>query len=71
MDPMSGHFGGEIRLAYYFDGNNTKIVTGGSINGSINECDGDFLFSIERFESEFYRGPFAVLLKNVKGAGTI
>ena len=71
MDIMSGHFGGEIRLAYYFDGSRTHIVTGGSINGSITECDGDFVFSKERYNSQTYHGPFAVKLKKVKAAGSL
>lgn len=71
MDEMSGHFGGEIRLAYYFDGERTRIITGGSVNGSINECCTDLVFSKERYESASYSGPFAVRLKNVKVAGTV
>lgn len=44
MDTMSGHFGGEIRLAYLFDGERVRIVTGGSVNGSINACSGGMKF---------------------------
>ena len=71
MDAMSGHFGGEIRLAYYFDGSRIRIVTGGSINGSITDCDGKLVFSKERYNSRTYHGPFAVKLKGVKAAGSI
>lgn len=70
MDVMSGHFGGEIRLAYYFDGKQTHIVTGGSINGSIGEAGNDLVFSTERYDTVRYHGPFAVRLHNVKVAGT-
>ena len=71
MDEMSGHFGGEIRLAYYFDGKETHIVTGGSVNGSINDCCGSMIFSKERYDSERYKGPFAMRLPGVRVAGTV
>lgn len=71
MDAFSGHFGGEIRLAYYFDGKKTRIITGGSINGSITGCDGNIVFSKERYSSQSYRGPFAVRLSGVMAAGTL
>ena len=35
MDSFSGHFSGEIRLAYWCDGENVIPVTGGAVNGSI------------------------------------
>ncbi|GHV38573.1 hypothetical protein FACS189490_00710 [Clostridia bacterium] len=69
MDPMSGHFGGEIRLGYLFDGEKTTIVTGGSINGLIFEAHKDLAFSTERYADSKYDGPFAVRLKNVAVAG--
>ena len=71
MDAFSGFFGGEIRLAYLYDGENVKIVTGGSISGNIAECGNDLVFSLERYSGADYQGPFAVKLKNVKVAGTI
>ena len=69
MDSFTGHFGGEIRLAYWFDGKTTRIVTGGSINGSIIDCSDRLLFSKERYRSLDYEGPFAVLLRGVSVAG--
>ena len=70
LDDFSGHFGGEIRLAYWFDGERTRIVTGGSINGSLLDCGGDMVFSTEKTKSMRYEGPLAVLLKNVSVAGS-
>lgn len=70
MDSMSGHFGGEIRLAYWFDGKETRIVTGGSVNGSIADCGDKMVFSLERYNSSQYSGPLAVKLPNVPVAGT-
>ena len=69
MDPFSGHFGGEIRLAYLFDGTETKVVTGGSINGSILEAQNNFVFSTDRYTDMNYNGPFAVKITNVNVAG--
>ena len=69
MDAWSGHFGGEIRLAYYFDGNTVSIVTGGSVNGNFAECKNRLQFSTERFQNSHYQGPFAVSLPGVQVAG--
>lgn len=70
MDSDTGHFKGEIRLAYCYneDGSRT-IVTGGSINGSIFEAQKEFIFSKECQNLPYYSGPKAVLLKNVPVAG--
>ncbi len=69
MDAFSGHFGGEIRLAYLFDGQTVTPVTGGSINGSLLERQGDLLFSTERYRDRTYDGPFAVCIRDVNVAG--
>lgn len=70
MDEMSGHFGGEIRLAYLIgeDGGITP-VTGGSVNGSILEAQKDLTFSTDRYLTARYDGPYAVRLKGVSIAG--
>lgn len=70
MDYMSGHFGGEIRLAYLIgeDGSVTP-VTGGSVNGSILEAQKDLTFAQERYLTAQYDGPYAVRLKDVSVAG--
>lgn len=64
-------FGGEIRLAYLFDGERVRIVTGGSVNGSINACSGGMKFTTERYDSKNYSGPFAVMLPGVRVAGSL
>lgn len=69
MDAFSGHFAGEIRLAYLYDNGCITPVTGGSINGSLIECQDNMVFSKERYESRAYSGPYAVLLKNVPVSG--
>ena len=69
MDAMSGHFGGEIRLAYLIEDGKATPVTGGSVNGSILEAQKDLVFSAERYQTARYDGPYAVRLKNVAVAG--
>ena len=71
MDAMSGHFGGEIRLAYLIeaDGKVTP-VTGGSVNGSILEAQKRLVFSTDRYLSIGYDGPYAMRLSGVSVAGT-
>jgi predicted Zn-dependent protease len=69
MDDFSGHFGGEIRLAFLSDGTTVTPVTGGSINGNLLETQKDFVFSKEMQIEKGYEGPYAVLFKNVSVAG--
>ncbi len=70
MDPMSGYFGGEIRLAYLIgeDGSVTP-VTGGSVSASILEAQGRLLLSKERFTSARYEGPAGIRICGVSVAG--
>ena len=70
MDSFSGHFGGEIRLAYLIDGDTVTPVTGGSVNGSLLEAQKELAFSTDRFVSSAYEGPYAVRMKNVAVAGS-
>ena len=69
MDSFTGHFGGEIRLAYLYTKNGVEIVTGGSINGSLPEKQGNLIFSTERYDTLNYTGPFAVRIDGVEVAG--
>ena len=69
MDYFSGHFGGEIRLAYLIEDGRATPVTGGSVNGSILEAEGELAFSTDRFTCSSYEGPYAIKLKGVSVAG--
>lgn len=70
MDSMSGHFGGEIRLAYLIDEDgNATPVTGGSINGSLMEAQTALQFSSDRYEAASYSGPYALRINGVNVAG--
>lgn len=70
MDSFSGHFGGEIRLAYLIENGKAIPVTGGSVNGNLMETQSDVAFSTDRFTSFGYEGPYAMLLRNIPVAGT-
>ena len=57
MDSFSGYFGGEIRLAYLYDGEKVTPVTGGSINGNLLELQKNMVFSTDRYKNDRYDGP--------------
>lgn len=69
MDVNTGHFGGEIRLGFLFDGEKTIPVTGGSINGSIFDVQGGMIFSSEMQIEHGFTGPAAVCLNHISVAG--
>lgn len=69
MDTFSGHFAGEIRLAFLCDGHSVIPVTGGSINGSLLEAQKNLIFSKELQIEKGYEGPYAVKFENVNVAG--
>ena len=69
MDDFTGHFGGEIRLAFLSDGEKVIPVTGGSVNGSILEVQDRMIFSKERYTNSRYDGPMAVVMDGVQVAG--
>lgn len=69
MDSFTGHFGGEIRLAFLIEGDKVTEVTGGSINGSILEVQDELIFSTEMQVEKGFEGPLAVCLKEVNVAG--
>ena len=69
MDAFTGHFGGEIRLAYLYTEEGVEILTGGSVNGSLPEKQGKLIFSTERYDTLAYTGPFAVKIEGVEVAG--
>ncbi|MBH1941046.1 TldD/PmbA family protein [Mobilitalea sibirica] len=69
VDNLSGDFCGEIRLAWYFDGEKTVPITGGSISGNINELQHELYLSKERMKDNTYEGPKALKFMNVTIAG--
>ena len=69
MDEFSGHFGGEIRLAYLIEDGKITPVTGGSVNGSLIEAQGEMTFTADRYRNASYDGPYAVRFANISIAG--
>jgi len=69
MDDFTGHFGGEIRLAFLYDGEKVTPVTGGSINGSILDCQTNMYFSKEMQREANFEGPYAMCFEDVPVAG--
>lgn len=69
MDEVTGDFGGEIRLAWYFDGERTIPVTGGSITGNIYELQQEFYLSKELQKDNDFEGPLMVKIMNCTVAG--
>ncbi len=69
MDDFTGHFGGEIRLGFLYDGETVTPVTGGSVSGSILDVQDRLTFSKERYHSADYDGPFAVRIEGLRVAG--
>jgi predicted Zn-dependent protease len=69
LDDFTGHFGGEIRLAFLFDGEKVTPVTGGSINGSIIDSQTNMHFSKEIQKSANFMGPYAMCFEDVSVAG--
>jgi hypothetical protein len=60
MNELTGQFGGEFRLAYYFDGEKVTPVTNSSISGNINDLVKSMVLSSESQVSYNFEGPLAV-----------
>ncbi|MGL5676225.1 MAG: metallopeptidase TldD-related protein [Cellulosilyticaceae bacterium] len=69
MDAFTGNFGGEIRLAFYSDGETVVPVTGGSLSGSIQSIQENLSFAKEVYVGEHYTGPKAVRFEGATIAG--
>jgi len=69
LDNVTGDFGAEIRLAYWFDGKTRVPVTGGSISGSVAELRSTMQRSSERGLASRSLCPKALLLQGVSITG--
>lgn len=69
MDSLTGDFGGEIRLGWYYDGKSKIPVTGGSISGNINEAQKEIYLSKEIQSDNNFVGPKTIKLKQVSISG--
>lgn len=69
MDTITGDFGGEIRLAQYFDGEKLRSLTGGSVTGNIERVLDEIYLSNEICRLDHYEGPKFISMKNLKYTG--
>jgi PmbA protein len=69
-EPLTGDFGGEIRLAYYQEADGNRYpVTGGSVSGNIRDVQSRMHFSRETQSCAGFQGPLSVLLPEISVAG--
>lgn len=69
MDSMTGNFGGEFRLAVYFDGEKEIPVTLGTVSGNIKTAQQDMYLSKELVESNYFVGPKVIKFNKMTIAG--
>ena len=69
VDAMTGDIFGEIRLAYWHDGEKTVPVSGGSLSGSMHDFVREMLMSETSVQYNNCRIPALTLLKNVTVTG--
>lgn len=69
MNPLTGDFGGEIRLGRYFDGEKVVSVTGGSISGYIKDVQSNMYFSKELQQENNFVGPSTIQLFGLNISG--
>ena len=66
LESDSGYWGGEVRLARYFDGKKYIPLTGFSIAGNIYEDIKNVRFSKEEGQTSRYKGPKYMIFKGLK-----
>ena len=69
VDDITGDIAGEIRLAYYHDGDKVTAVTGGSVSGSLAELLKDVKLSKEMKQYDSYLVPSVIRIEGVTIAG--
>lgn len=69
VDAVAGDLFGEIRLAYWHDGEKTVAVSGGSISGSMLDLAGNMELSSETVQYNNWRIPSVTLLRGVTVTG--
>jgi len=69
VHPMTGDFAGEIRLAYYHDGDKITVCTGGSISGNMKKAETQMWFSTEVKQYNNYVIPAVIAIEEVSVTG--
>ena len=65
VDLYSDYVGGEVRLAYYHDGETIIPVTGVSFSGSLAQCLNTIRLSAEVTTQDNYTGPIKAILEGM------
>ncbi len=71
VDPMSGDIVGEIRLGYLHEGGTVKIVTGGSVSGSVSEVLPSLKFSSETRQYDTMVIPEVTRMEGMRITGVV
>ncbi len=66
LDVYNDYIGGEVRLAYYFDGEREIPITGVSISGKLSDALSSMLLSAEETTYEDYKGPKFAVFNNIE-----
>ena len=66
VDTFTDYIGGEIRLAYYCDGETVIPVTGISITGSLKQVLASIRLGCQTAEEDGYTGPAKAILQDMK-----
>ena len=65
MDLYADYIGGEIRLAYYYDGEKTVPVTGITMSAKLSDMLAGLKLSEKVCVDGAYEGPALIMLPNV------
>jgi len=65
VDVFTGSFGGEVRLAYYYDGKRKIPVYGGTVMGNLYKNINELYLSKEEIKIEGYKGPKYLMSKMI------
>ncbi len=68
VDETTGDFGGEIRLAWYFDGVRRIPVTGGSVTGNLKNLISIRLSTDTQLDGEYF-GPHSICVEGFRISG--
>ena len=66
VDFYSDYIGGEVRLAYYWDGKKSIPLTGISLSGKLSEVLAEIRLASDIAISDDYCGPEKALIGNMK-----
>jgi predicted Zn-dependent protease len=70
MDSITGNFGGEVRLARYFDGKEIRPITGASLSACLFDVQQEMYLSTDIIRKDHYRGPKSLLIPGGRLSGS-